>query len=180
MYAGGAGGGGSYAQVILDATAYTSTLPATTLIQYKFTSGGGSNGLTGLLFWSPAAIALFPELNNNGGNLVFVFGGNQGGFASSSAGGTGGAGGSCVASIQSGLVVQNNDGSNGSTTTAGFSYSTTTLAPKVGNNGLASIGLSPASGLGACALGEGWIFNPSTTPVKTAQGLGGIYLEFFT
>lgn len=180
MYAGGTGGGGSYGQFTLDVTAYTASLPATVLLQYKFTNGGAGIGLTGLLFWSPAAIALFPELSNNGGNLTFAFGGGLGGNASIGTGGNAGVSGSAGLSVQAGLLTQGNDGSAGVKTTAGFSYSTTTLVVNGGNNALASLGLPPANGLGACALGEGWAFAPSTTPVKTTQGLGGIYLEFFT
>lgn len=180
MYAGGTGGGGSYAQFNLDVTAYTATIPTTVLLQYKFTNGGAGIGLTGLLFWSPAAIALFPELNNNGGNLTFAFGGGLGGNATIGTGGNAGVSGSAGLSVQAGLLTQGNDGSSGVKTTAGFSYSATTLAVRGGNNAFASLGLPPANGLGVCALGEGWIFAPSTTPVKTAQGLGGIYLEFFT
>jgi hypothetical protein len=180
MYAGGTGGGGSYAQFNLDLTAYTASIPATVLLQYKFTNGGAGVGLTGLLFWSPAAIALFPELSNNGGNLTFAFGGGVGGNASLGTGGNAGTSGNAGLSVQAGLLTQGNDGSAGVKTTAGFSYSTTNLTVRGGNNALASIGLSPASGLGAGALGQGWTFAPSTTPVAGSQGQGAIYLEFFT
>jgi hypothetical protein len=176
MYAGGTGGGGSYGQFTLDITDYPAVSP---LLQYKFTNGGAGVGLTGLLFWSPAAIAAFPELSNNGGNLTFAFGGGVGGNASIGSGGNAGTSGNAGLSVQAGLLTQGNDGSAGVKTTAGFSYSATTLAVKGGNNAFATLTLN-AAGLGVGALGEGWNFAPSTTPAKTTQGLGAIYLEFFT